>query len=208
MNCHMSYTSYGLLKAMRSHEITSPKVATTLETGRPNACNQCHLDRSLAWTAEKLHEWYDQSVPAFDEYEQAVPATAISTLRGDAAERALMAWSLGWQPAVEVSGSHWTVPLLGELLLDPYDAVRLIAERTLRRVHPEYDDLPYDAFAAKPSQVAAVNAILARWNSLPPKDGGPASLEEMIDDPSGLVGPEAYAQLLEDRDHRVVMITE
>ena len=50
-NCHMPYTSYGLLKALRSHQITGPSVTTSVQTGRPNACNACHLDKPLGWTA-------------------------------------------------------------------------------------------------------------------------------------------------------------
>ena len=45
-NCHMSHTAYGLLKAIRSHHISSPSVASSVQTGRPNACNQCHLDKN------------------------------------------------------------------------------------------------------------------------------------------------------------------
>src|SRR5262249_16962332 len=44
-NCHMPYTSYGLLRALRSHTITVPTVRESVEVGRPNACNACHLDR-------------------------------------------------------------------------------------------------------------------------------------------------------------------
>ncbi|MEW6273281.1 MAG: cytochrome c3 family protein, partial [Thermodesulfobacteriota bacterium] len=53
-NCHMPNTAYGLQKATRSHEITSPSVVESAEVGRPNACNLCHLDRTLAWTADEL----------------------------------------------------------------------------------------------------------------------------------------------------------
>ena len=60
-NCHMPHTTLGLMKAMRSHTVDSPSVSTTLETGRPNACNLCHLDKTLAWTSQQLGEW----VPAF-----------------------------------------------------------------------------------------------------------------------------------------------
>src|SRR6185295_6427808 len=35
-NCHMPYTSYGLLRALRSHRISSPTAAATVQTGRPN----------------------------------------------------------------------------------------------------------------------------------------------------------------------------
>ena len=53
-NCHMPFTTYGLLKTIRSHQISSPSVQSTLATGRPNACNLCHLDKTLAWTAQYL----------------------------------------------------------------------------------------------------------------------------------------------------------
>src|SRR4029434_5840314 len=63
-NCHMPHTVYGLMKAIRSHQIDSPNAANSLKTGRPNACNLCHLDKTLDWTARKLSEWYGQ--PAVD----------------------------------------------------------------------------------------------------------------------------------------------
>src|SRR5262249_9552034 len=44
-NCHMPYTTYGLLRALRSHQISSPTVQASVDTGRPNACNLCHLDK-------------------------------------------------------------------------------------------------------------------------------------------------------------------
>src|SRR5947208_5654909 len=53
-DCHMPHTTYGVLKAIRSHQVGSPRVADELATGRPNACNLCHLDKPLAWTAHQL----------------------------------------------------------------------------------------------------------------------------------------------------------
>ena len=40
-NCHMPHTTYGVLTAIRAHQVSSPKVADELATGRPNACNLC-----------------------------------------------------------------------------------------------------------------------------------------------------------------------
>src|SRR5262249_38068521 len=37
-NCHMPRTTYGLLKTIRSHQISSPSMQSTIDTGRPNAC--------------------------------------------------------------------------------------------------------------------------------------------------------------------------
>jgi hypothetical protein len=59
----MPFTTYGLLKAIRSHQINSPSVQGSLETGWPNGCNQCHQDRTLAWTADYLSRWYDVPRP-------------------------------------------------------------------------------------------------------------------------------------------------
>jgi hypothetical protein len=63
VNCHMPYTTYGLLKTVRSHRITSPNAGVALETGRPDACSLCHVDKPLAWTARHLTSWYGTPVP-------------------------------------------------------------------------------------------------------------------------------------------------
>ncbi len=56
MNCHMPYTGYALLAAVRSHRIASPTTSGITSTDQPNACNLCHLDKTLAWTADHLAE--------------------------------------------------------------------------------------------------------------------------------------------------------
>ena len=61
-NCHMPHTTYGLLKAIRSHKIDSPSVQASLATGRPNACNLCHLDKSLAWTQDALERGWGERI--------------------------------------------------------------------------------------------------------------------------------------------------
>jgi hypothetical protein len=137
LNCHMPYTTYGLTKAIRSHTITSPSVATTLATRRPNACNQCHLDRTLAWTADRLHEWFEHPRPKLSGDQENVAASVVDALTGDAGLRAITAWNLGWAPARAVSGTGWMPYLVTTLLQDPYDAVRFIAMRTAR-LDPRY----------------------------------------------------------------------
>ena len=104
VNCHMPYTTFGLLKAIRSHLIDSPDTAATVTTGRPNACNQCHLDRTLKWAGDHLHDWYGIERPELSEEQATIADTALMALRGDAGQRALAAWSMGWQPAIEASG--------------------------------------------------------------------------------------------------------
>lgn len=131
-DCHMPHTSYGLLGAVRSHEVDSPSVATARATGRPTACNLCHIDQSLAWTERWLGRWYGH--PVADSTDDAdtsnVPEVPRLLLTGDAGQRALAAWHLAWPPAVAVAGSTWQADLLARLADDPYPALRLIAQRS------------------------------------------------------------------------------
>jgi hypothetical protein len=143
MNCHMPYTTYGLLKTIRSHQISSPSVKATLETGRPNACNLCHLDKSLAWAAEYLERWYRIPKPALDADQQSVAASVLTLLKGDAGQRAIVAQSFGWAPAQQVSGTGWMAPYLALMQQDAYDAVRHIATRSRATLPPfRRDALP------------------------------------------------------------------
>jgi Cytochrome c554 and c-prime len=142
-NCHMPHTTYGLLKTIRSHQISSPSVQATIDTGRPNACNLCHLDKTLGWTADRLAEWYGQSRPAVGEDEESVAASVLLLLEGDAGQRAIVAQAMGWRAAQEVSGTGWLAPYLALTQKDQYDAVRLIASRSSKTLPPfSRDQLP------------------------------------------------------------------
>jgi len=148
-NCHMPHTTYGLLKSIRSHTISSPNVQVTLNTGRPNACNLCHLDKSLGWTATKLTEWYRIPTPNLSPEEQNTAASVLWALRGDAGQRALLAWHMGWGPALKASGADWIPLYLSQLLTDPYSAVRYLAKRSLKH-QPDFAKFDYDYLAPAP----------------------------------------------------------
>src|SRR5205823_14536485 len=57
-NCHMAYQVFSLLDTHRTHRITIPRVKDSVGTGKPHACNLCHLDKSLGWTSTQLAKWY------------------------------------------------------------------------------------------------------------------------------------------------------
>jgi hypothetical protein len=159
----MPYTTYGLLKTIRSHQISSPSVRASLETGRPNACNLCHLDKTLAWTAEYLNQWYGTAKPALglaDSDEQSVAASLLWLLRGDAGQRAIVAQSMGWPAAQQASGTR---------LARAARIFALVARRSVRRgaLHhvaiaphaPAFRDLAYDYVAPPPSVRTWVRAM-------------------------------------------------
>lgn len=161
-NCHMPHTSYALLKAVRSHTIWSPSATETAKYDRPNACNLCHLDKTLGWTAEHLHEWYKQPKPELDAEQREISQAVLHLLKGDAAQRGLTAWGASWPPAVEASGRDWIAPYLALLLDDPYSAVRSMAWQSLA-TFDEYREFEYDFVAAPDERKAAALAALERW---------------------------------------------
>ncbi len=166
-NCHMPYTTYGLLKATRSHTITTPTVTASIATGRPNACNLCHLDRTLEWAADELHESWGVAKPQLTDDLKYFAASAYWLFKGDAGQRALLAWAYGWKEAQEASGTDWMVPLLAPSLDDSYDAVRYIAGRSLRSL-PGYDSFEYDFLLPPGERESKVNEVMNLWHGRGP----------------------------------------
>jgi predicted CXXCH cytochrome family protein len=161
-NCHMPYIQYGLLKAARSHRIDSPSVRVDVETGRPNACNLCHLDRSLGWTQTEMLAWYGTPKVPMSEIQQDVAAGLVWGMQGSALVRAITAWHLGWADTRAASGARWRVPVLARLMEDPYSAVRYIAHRSLREI-PEYRDFDLDYVDETPANARVRERIMQRW---------------------------------------------
>jgi hypothetical protein len=159
-NCHMPHTIYGLLKGIRNHRIDSPRVTGMVGgSERPNACNLCHVDRSLGWTADALARWYRQPVPP-DLADDATPAAVTWLLSGDAVLRAIAAWHLGWDAARAAAPGTRAVPYLVAALNDPYAAVRYVAGHALARVMP---GARFDYLAAPEARQAAAAEILRRY---------------------------------------------
>ncbi len=163
-NCHMPYTSYGLLRSIRSHTVTTPSIQESVEVGRPNACNLCHLDQTLEWSGEHLLDWYRLPAPPLNHDERNVAASILWLLTGDAGQRAITASSYGWEPAQTASGTSWMMPYLGELLGDPYAAVRYIAANSVRNL-PGYEGLNYDFVATRDERFESALDALTTWRN-------------------------------------------
>lgn len=178
-NCHMPHTTWGLLGAMRAHRITSPNAGVALNTGRPNACNLCHLDRTFAWTVDKLQEWYGQEPPVGPQPEQLhmpddVAASVVWLLRGNGVQRGVAAWHFGWDVAVQTSASWWAPPLLARALNDPYPAVRYAVHKALTS-YDGYADFGFDYAANADVLYQERLRALALWTP-PDDDAAPTAL--------------------------------
>jgi predicted CXXCH cytochrome family protein len=206
LNCHMPYTVYGLMKAIRSHQIDSPSAGASQKTGRPNACNLCHLDKSLSWTAEHLSGWFGAAPVELNEDDRTLSAATLGLLRGDAGQRALFAYSMGWEVARQASGQTWMVPYLAQLLDDPYASVRYIAHGSLRRI-PGFENFSFDYTAPLPDCARARQKALQQWQATAnksPDRSGP----HLLLSPSGAVQEEVWNRLIEQRDNHSIYLQE
>jgi hypothetical protein len=61
LDCHMPRIVQGISAFVRTHRISSPSDPAMLADGGVNACNLCHLDRSVAWTVDQLRTHWNTS---------------------------------------------------------------------------------------------------------------------------------------------------
>jgi hypothetical protein len=205
LNCHMPHTTYALFKAIRSHQISSPNVAASARHGTPNACNLCHLDRTLAWTQEALADRYAQPKTALTTEQQNISAFLLWLVKGHAAQRAVAAWHGGWQPAQEASGTNWLAPFLAQTLSDSYGVVRYIGARSTRTL-PGFEKMQYDFLAAP--RVLATNTAQAVeiWQTSSGAYLNPAT--NILIGSEGKLMRAKLQELVEKRDNRSVTVKE
>jgi hypothetical protein len=201
VNCHMPHTVYGLGKAARDHRISSPSIATELATGRPNACNLCHIDRTLAWAGGHLSGWYGATAPALSEDQREVAASLSWLYRGDAHQRALAMWAMGWPSARAVAGEEWVAPHLARAIGDPYQVLGLVAWRSLRKIFGN-ETMPGRVLMRDPSM--RIQAAQAALDLQPVKRTG----QELLIGPDGRLDNARIERLLQQRDNRPVRLSE
>jgi hypothetical protein len=202
----MPHTSYALLKAIRSHRVEVPSASVSAAVDKPNGCNQCHLDKSLQWTADYLKNWYQIETGALSSEQQTESATLTLLLRGDAAERAISAWTCGWPAAQKTSPSVGLVPALARLLDDPYTAVRRLAFQALRSMQ-EFEDLQFDFVGSQQHRKDVQAEVMLRWERLRgtiPRQSWSALL---LND-EGKLQLDRYLELLKRRDDQPVEFPE
>jgi hypothetical protein len=134
-----------------------------------------------------------------------VAASLLWMLRGDAGQRELSAWSMGWAPARVASGDEWMAPYLAQLLDDPYAAVRYNASRSLRAL-PGYGDIDFDYAGAAEGWHRAKQLTLARWTHTHPHPA--VARPELLLDENGALRKVTIDALLQSRDDRPVALNE
>ena len=58
VNCHMVGKFYMGNDYRRDHSFRNPRPDLTISIGTPNACNDCHTDKTVAWSQSYMEKWY------------------------------------------------------------------------------------------------------------------------------------------------------
>jgi hypothetical protein len=191
---------------MRSHQVSSPTVKESLDYGRPNACNLCHLNQTLAWTSEKLHSWFNQPEPQMPDDDRKIAAAVQWILKGDAGQRALLAWGMGWKPAQEVSGGDWLYPYLINALTDSYAAVRFDAWKSLRTL-PEFENFSYNYTDEESALMSNAGRGLDYWSRKVRKPTAVFPPATALG-PQGWPDMEIFKRLRSQRDEKRIILAE
>ena len=206
-NCHMPHTTYGLLSAIRNHQIDSPSVAAQLKTGRANACNLCHVNQSLSWTNKHLAKWYNHEPAKLDDEAKRVSSVLEMLLKGDAGQRAIAAWHMGWEPARQASGGNWQAGWLLHTMNDPYSAVRYIAYKSLQ-ADPRLAKAEFDYTAPLAKRTTQIKKAKADFEKKLPSEAGFAQPIELLIDGQGKPIETEAKRLEAQRNNRPMTLQE
>lgn len=58
INCHMHGRYYMGVDYRRDHSFRIPRPDLSIKNGTPNACNQCHVDKSNQWSDKHITDWF------------------------------------------------------------------------------------------------------------------------------------------------------
>lgn len=92
INCHMHGQNYMGVDYRRDHSFRIPRPDLTEKLGSPNACNQCHTQKSASWSQEYIEKWYGSSRPY--QYGEAFHDANIEKEGSDAQLRKMMSEEL------------------------------------------------------------------------------------------------------------------
>jgi predicted CXXCH cytochrome family protein len=70
-SCHMPARTYMVVDRRHDHSFRIPRPDLSVRLGTPNACNDCHSDKSAAWAASAIESWHGANRKGFQTYADA-----------------------------------------------------------------------------------------------------------------------------------------
>ncbi len=132
VNCHMPTKTYMVVDVRRDHSLRVPRPDLSVSLGTPNACTQCHAERSAQWAAETVADWYPKGRQTTPHYGMALHAGRIGAADAEQQlDRLILDRS---QPAIARASA--LPPAIKAAIGDPDPLVRAAAPRALPGTPP------------------------------------------------------------------------
>ena len=74
VECHMPTRTYMVVDARRDHSIRIPRPDLSVKLGTPNACTNCHTDKSAQWASDSVGKWYGHAPHGFQHFAETLNA--------------------------------------------------------------------------------------------------------------------------------------
>lgn len=188
-DCHMPKAVFGVLEIHRSHRIHNPDPLRDAENARPDACTNCHLDKSVAWAADWTREWWGGAEPPDSPEPTAPPrrgdgapfemlANEAALFAGDPVQRAVAARLAGRDDTpLSPRERAWLWPVLIQGMKDGYPAIRYFSRLSLQQLDRALP-LPgaaeildeFDYIADAPRRALWIEALDKLWADRPKDD--------------------------------------
>jgi Flp pilus assembly protein TadD len=95
VSCHMPERTYMVVDRRHDHSLRVPRPDLSVKLGTPNACNDCHADKSAQWAAAAIEGWHGPQRKGFQNY-----AEAFQAAWSDRADAAAMLAAIAANPGV------------------------------------------------------------------------------------------------------------
>ena len=144
VNCHMPTRTYMVVDARRDHSFRVPRPDFSVAYGTPNACNQCHKDRTNTWAVDTVAQWYGPSRRQESHFVVAIDAGRRGLANAESALTELIADSS--KPAIARATALSLLPdyltpravlVVNQALQDPDPLVRTEAVKALEPLTPQ-----------------------------------------------------------------------
>ncbi|MGD8843512.1 MAG: multiheme c-type cytochrome, partial [Gammaproteobacteria bacterium] len=72
--CHMPPKTYMVVDPRHDHSMRIPRPDLSVQLGTPNACTNCHAERTDDWAAKQVATWYGGQPEGYQRYAEALAA--------------------------------------------------------------------------------------------------------------------------------------
>ena len=170
-SCHMPERTYMVVDRRHDHSFRVPRPDLSVKVGTPNACNDCHSDKTAEWAAAAIEGWHGASRKGLQAYAEAFQAAW--TNQPDAAALLAVVASDRNAPAIARAGalrelgsrlSPSNIDLARRGLADPDPMVRIGALDMLEGVPPP----SFGRWSRRCSRIRAAACVSgrSRWRLL------------------------------------------